>query len=376
LALPIEEIDLARGLFLTQLGGQELKKIRTYEVLIDLMALQIRARLPDFASPQIKIRAMNDFIFSEMGFRFPPHSIYAADIDLYTFLPSVLDSRRGVCLGVSILYICLAQRLDLPLEMITPPGHIYVRYRDKDKEINIETTARGIHMNSEEYLSIDTRALQQRNIKEVIGLAHFNQASVHWQQEKYEDALVSYEKAKKYLPDDKLLIELMGYNYLFLGKIEEGTNLLKQVEGYIPPYAVNSENVAVDFLKGAVDVEGLKSIFMKVDETRESIIEKRNSLQKTLDRCPKFRDGWFCLAVAWLQLHRYGEALKALEQHHQLESNDPTGEYYLSMLYAERFDFNKSWKHFKHVEELLKAWNHNPKSLKALRRHLTQQSPE
>ena len=79
--------------------------------------------------------------FLRACFRFPPHSLYAKDIDVYTFLPSVLDSRRGVCLGVSILYLCLAQRLDLPLEAMTPPGHIYVRYGE---DLNIETTARGI----------------------------------------------------------------------------------------------------------------------------------------------------------------------------------------------------------------------------------------
>src|SRR6202044_1243325 len=123
------------------------------------------------ATPQQKIDAINSFIFEEMGFRFPPHSRYAKDIDIYTFLPSVLDSRRGVCLGVSILYLCLAQRLGLNLEMITPPGHIYIRYHEGENIINIETTCRGIHMDSEDYLGINTRCLQMRNIKEVIGLA-------------------------------------------------------------------------------------------------------------------------------------------------------------------------------------------------------------
>ena len=168
------EIDLARGLFLSQLGNspQAIEKMQNYEALIDLMALQILTQLPSQATHEEMIRTINHFVFNEMGFRFPPHSLYAKDIDIYTFLPSVLDSRRGVCLGVSILYLCLAQRLNLPLEMITPPGHIYIRYHKGDKIINIETTARGIHIESEEYLSIDTRKLQQRDFKEVIGFAH------------------------------------------------------------------------------------------------------------------------------------------------------------------------------------------------------------
>ena len=98
-----------------------------------------------------------------MRFRFPPHSLHAKDIDIYTFLPSVLDGRRGVCLGVSILYLCLAQRLGLDLEIITPPGHIYVRYQSPEGEmINIETTARGIDIPSERYLGMETRKLQTK----------------------------------------------------------------------------------------------------------------------------------------------------------------------------------------------------------------------
>ena len=61
------------------------------------------------------------------------------------------------------------------MEIITPPGHIYVRYHDGDKIINVETTARGIHLDCKEYLGIDTRSLQVRTLKEVIGMVAFNQ---------------------------------------------------------------------------------------------------------------------------------------------------------------------------------------------------------
>lgn len=123
LKLPGEEIDLGRALLIAELGSSSdaQPKIQSYEASLDLMALQILARLKPNANPLEKIRAINDYIFSEMRFRFPPQSLGAKEIDVYTFLPSVLDSRRGVCLGVSILYLCLAQRLELSLEAITPP---------------------------------------------------------------------------------------------------------------------------------------------------------------------------------------------------------------------------------------------------------------
>jgi len=194
IALPSEEIDLARALLLYQFEEDRLK-VRQYEATLDLISLQILARLPMGASQEEKISAINHFIFHEKRFRFPPHSLWAKDIDVYTFLPSVLDSRLGVCLGVSILYLSIAQRLDLPLEIITPPGHIFIRYNSGESTLNIETTARGVHMPDKVYLGINTRKLQERTLKEVVGLAFINQASVFWQKDDFETTVELYEKA-------------------------------------------------------------------------------------------------------------------------------------------------------------------------------------
>lgn len=374
LRLAPDEIDLARGLLLSSKESKE--QIRSYEALMDLMALQILARVPMDASPEAKIREINHYIFEEMGFRFPPHSSYAKDIDLYTFLPSVLDSHRGVCLGVSILYICLAQRLNLPLEMVTPPGHIYVRYRDASHEINIETTARGIHLDSEKYLGIDTRSLKQRTVKEVIGMAHFNQASVYWQQGHFEKAIAAYQKAMPYMPEDMLLKELLGYNFLFTGQKEEGERLLKAVADYLSDDAIVRRTIAEDYLNGYADAEAIQTTFMEVDDTRASILKKRRALEKVVERCPKFRSGLMHLAITWMQLHREGEALETLERLHQIDPGEPSVQYYLAELYCERFDYHKAWRHLKNAENLCKARQHCPKALKELRRAIAARCPE
>lgn len=375
LSLPSEEIDLAHGLFLSHLDEQNPHSGKVYEAMIDLMALQILAKLPPNASAMQKIETISSFIFFEMGFRFPPHSSYAKDIDLYTFLPSVLDSRKGVCLGVSLLYICLAQRLDIPIEMVTPPGHIYVRFRDGKHLVNIETTARGIHMDCEEYLGIDTRALQQRTVKEVIGLAHFNQAAAYMRQKNYEKTLACYQKAKPYLPEDPLLFELTGYTHLFLGQIEEGKQLLAKVKDFIPQHAVSKDVLAEDFLKGEADVESIQTIFMEVDDSRDSLLTKKAALEKSLEKFPHFRTGIFALATVYLQLHRNKEALHWLNHYHQLYSEDPTAEYYLAALCAERCDLGKAWEHFHLADSLTKGRDHRPKALKELRHVLMQKAP-
>lgn len=370
-----EETDLGRGLLIEQFDEKR-DEIRQYEAGLDLMALQILARLPQSANSYDKIREINRFIFEEMRFRFPPHSIYAKDIDLYTFLPSVMDSREGVCLGVSILYLSLAQRIGLPLEIITPPGHIYVRYREGVKVINIETTARGVNYPSDMYLGIDTRRLQQRNIKEVIGLAYINQASVAWGQNNHDMTVQLYEKAMRYLPGDPLLQMFLGFNYLFVGKKAEGKKLLEPLKGYTFDYAVSAETIPEDYLEGRVDADGIKMIFMHVDETRTSIIEKQKALEKIAAKYPRFRAGLMQLAVTWLQLGRGSEAKALLEKYHEIDPSNSVVEYYLSILSLQRYDYNQAWAFLKNTESLLAAREHPSKALRGLKNHLKRLSPE
>ncbi len=378
--LPVEEIDLARGLLLAEMGTNPdaKQKVRSYEANIDLMALQIYARLNQDSTPLEKIRAMNDYIFSEMRFRFPPHSLHAKDIDIYTFLPSVLDSRRGVCLGVSILYLCLAQRLGVNLEAITPPGHIYVRYVDPNGEIlNIETTARGIDVPSEMYLGMETRKLQKRDIKQVIGLAFMNQAAVSWHREDPKTAIALYEKARPFLGgDDYLLNMFLGFNYLFVGREEEGRNLLKKVKGVVPDHAIVGDTVTEDFLAGLANADAIQAIYSEVNEGRDSIVEKQKKLEKVVEQFPKFRQGVFHLATTWLQLGREKEALPILEKYIAMNPQDPTVNYYIAAINFQRRNFNKAWVHLKASEELVFAKDHKPRALKELRSALQRACPE
>ncbi len=377
LALPLKQIDLARGLLVNQFDEDPdaPQKILQYEATLDLMALEIRAALPRQATAVQKIDAINKFIFEDMHFRFPPHSLYAKDIDLYTFLPAVLDSREGVCLGVSILYLCLAERLDLELEIVTPPGHIYLRYNDNGKHLNIETTARGIHHPSEAYLGINTRNLQQRTLKEVIGMAFVNQASVFWELGKYQETVNLYEKALKFLPDDPLLKLFLGLNYLFIGETGKGRKYLETLRNFTFDYAVSPETMPDDYLMGRTDIQGLKNVFRHVDESRDSVHKKQAGLLETLKRYPRFRAGLFQLAITWLQLGRTAEALECLEKYHRLDPRDATIEYYLSAILHERMDYPRAWTHLHEVENIVHARQHNPKVLEQLRLQLMRSSP-
>jgi len=275
------------------------------------------------------------------------------------------------------LFLSLAQRLELTLETVTPPGHIFVRYKNPQGEIiNIETTARGVDYPSEMYLGIETKNLQMRNLREVVGLAFMNQAAVSWHRGDPGEAVHLYEKAEPFLGDDYLLNMFLGYNYLFIGKEKEGTALLQRIKNVVPDHGIMADSLSEDFLNGFVDADGIQAIFAEVDEKRSSILEKQKTLKDIVAKYPHFRQGFFHIAITWLQLGREKEALPILEHYHELNKQDPTASYYLSAIHFQRHNFNQSWKYLKAAETVVHGKDHRPHALRELRRELARVCPD
>jgi tetratricopeptide (TPR) repeat protein len=362
--LPNEEIDLARSIFLYQFQN-DLKKVEAYEAALDLMTLEILAKVPKNHTIKEILHAMHDLIFFEMEFRFPPHSLWAKEVDTFTFLPSVMDDRFGVCLGVSILYISIGQRLGIPFNIFTPPGHIFIQAQlDDESLVNIETTARGIHIPMDHYLGINTLYLDKRTVKETVALALMNFAAIFWEKNKYEEALDIYTKAEAFMPNDPLLHYFMTLNALFCGKKEIATKTYEIFLKNKVQDSIKEQTLLEDYFNHQVNLDGLKTIFTTVDETRNSILDKQKELLAILKKHPKFREGHFHLGITYLQLSNYAKAKEAFEQYHLLDSTNPTVEYYLAHLCMNRLDYKKANDHLNRLENLMK--NHN-KSLKIIK---------
>ena len=372
--LDAKDIDLARALLLAQENVSP-EAILSYEAMLDLMTLEILARLPEKASCRDKIEALNHFIFYEMGFRFPPHSSYSDEIDRFTFLPQVLESKKGVCLGVSMLYLCLAQRIDLTLDIVTPPGHIFLRHSDNTGEQNIETTQRGVHIPSSAYLQINTKQLQTRSLKEVIGMLHVNHASVMLANKDFEKARLCYAKAQSFMQDDKLVQTLYGCSLFLVSREKEAKMVLEKAKQIPDASQLSEYSLLDDIVQGYVDKEGLATYFLYTDHTRASLEKKIESMTRTCQRCPKFRSGKFLLATLWLQLQRPKEALPILLQYHALDPNDITTEFYLAELFLNRFDAQNAFLHCKNAQLLAKKHNYMPKPLKEFAFELAKRYP-
>jgi tetratricopeptide (TPR) repeat protein len=361
----IEDIDVGRGMLLLAFGDSEeaLLKIQTYEAVLDFMALCIKARLSPTSSSEDIIHEINHFIFYELGYRFPAHSEHEDRIDTYTVLPSVLDNRQGVCLGVSLLYYTLAQRIGLSLDIYTPPGHIFLSLNEN---LNIETTARGIHMPLERYLSLHVKKLSKRNQKELLGMALFNQASVFLRKQNFKEAASYYENALKYMPNDPQILELLGSCYFMEKEIKKANLMFSLLRNHYHETVVSTNFLVEDFFDGLMTPQSLKAIFQEVDDDLLSVLKKAKQLEEIVKKSPRSKSALFQLGVTYLQLHQYEKSFICLEKLYTFSKNDPAVIYYLTHLSLIRFDRPKTLYYQDKLKEILKKHNYLPEACSQL----------
>ena len=151
---------------------------------------------------------------------------------------------------------------------------------------------------------------------------------------------------------------------------------MQKIQGRAPEHVLVADTIAEDYLANRVDAEGIQAVFAEVNESRASILEKQKRLKATLSKYPLFRQGFFHMAVTWMQLGREREALPFLETCASLNPEDPTVNYYLAAIHLQRHNFNQAWKYLRAAEAIVRQKQHEPKALAELRRALQRQCPE
>jgi len=102
---------------------------------IDGLAERLRRRLPADAAPLHRLRLLNRYFFHELGFAGNVNDYYAAG---NSYLPMVLQTRRGIPLTLALLYVELATQAGLSAQGVSFPGHFLVKLRLPRGEVVID----------------------------------------------------------------------------------------------------------------------------------------------------------------------------------------------------------------------------------------------
>jgi len=138
---PDDDIDLAAAAL--AVSGLFQQSLATSETLASLerLATEASTRVGPQADLFDKVRALNHFLFEEVGFAGNQDDFYDPR---NSFLDQVLSRRLGIPITLSMLYIEVAARLGLPAYGVGFPGHFLVRIGRGDTALMLDAYAGGV----------------------------------------------------------------------------------------------------------------------------------------------------------------------------------------------------------------------------------------
>ncbi len=142
-AEPDERISLAEGALAIAAEEYRDLDIGAYLARLDEMGATLQRRLRPDISAADSVRALNHYLFEELGFA-------GNGADYYdprnSFLNDVLDRRLGIPITLSVVYIEVGRRIRLPLYGVSFPAHFLVKCALRDGAIVLDPYAKGVSL--------------------------------------------------------------------------------------------------------------------------------------------------------------------------------------------------------------------------------------
>jgi regulator of sirC expression with transglutaminase-like and TPR domain len=107
---------------------------------LDGLAEQARSRTAGLVEPHEVIRALNSYLFGECAFQ---GNTWEYNDPANSFLDRVLQTRAGLPITLSVVYLEIGWRLGLPVAGMALPGHFLVRFGIGSGSIFIDPFDRG-----------------------------------------------------------------------------------------------------------------------------------------------------------------------------------------------------------------------------------------
>jgi hypothetical protein len=126
---------------------------------LDELAARITPRLPRLLHPLDRVGAINTVLFGEQRFSL----VLRTQAEPRHFcLPLVLEARAGAPALLAAIYLLLADRIELPLAVVSLPSHDVLRLDAGGQEVYIETARAGRILSRRELIQTCLRDYQPK----------------------------------------------------------------------------------------------------------------------------------------------------------------------------------------------------------------------
>jgi len=120
-----DHLDLEQGAFLLARYAYPGLEVGAYVRRLDAMAEEVRDRMGMRVSGEEAVKTLGRYLFAEQGFRGNTKNYYEPD---NSYLNRVIDRRTGIPISLSVLYLLISRRLNLPVYGVGMPGHFLVKF--------------------------------------------------------------------------------------------------------------------------------------------------------------------------------------------------------------------------------------------------------
>ncbi|MDX6768282.1 MAG: transglutaminase-like domain-containing protein [Elusimicrobiota bacterium] len=131
--------DLEEGAFLVSRFGHPGADLGAYRAWLDRVAKAVSEDLPD-DDVEGGARRLSEHLYKSLGFAGNEADYYDPD---NSYLTRVIDTRRGIPVTLTILYLLLAKRLKLPLYGVGTPGHFLAGFRSAGEPLFVDCFRKG-----------------------------------------------------------------------------------------------------------------------------------------------------------------------------------------------------------------------------------------
>lgn len=216
-ALPQEHLDLCEAALWIAAESCAPLDVGAHLRRIDELA-EGAARGASLSSSLDRAQALVSYLHRDQGFRGNAQNYYDAR---NSYLNEVLERRTGIPISLSILWIGLANRLDLPSAGISFPGHfLATTLEDKvvvdafhGRVVGPDECGELLRQAAGPEAHFDERMLAPAPAHQVLARVLSNLKQIHIRNQAWDDALRCSERILLLLPDEALELRDRGLLY-------------------------------------------------------------------------------------------------------------------------------------------------------------------
>ena len=255
------------------------------------MAARLAPEIGDGSDPARTVSALNRLLFSKEGFTYDP-----APGNPDNYLPDrVLSRKRGNCLGLTVVYLALAERLDIPLRGVYVPSHCFARYEGNGARINIEPAENGTERSDDRYrrdfgLGENRPYLMSLAAPEMVGVYMKSLGAAYSRMGLETEALRIYREASLRYPGLPDAWFNAGVSYQKTGRLDDAIDQYRRALSLDPELAAARDNLGAALAAKGLYREALEEA-RRAAALAPSNVATRGNLAATLCACGETEEG-------------------------------------------------------------------------------------